>query len=49
MSQVVRAFGPGGPPEANVILKSMPHPVILVDRDMRIDTLKRHLFAQNAR
>lgn len=37
MSQVVRAFGPGGPPEANVILKSMPHPVILVDRDMRIE------------
>ena len=37
MSQVVRAFGPGGPPEANVILKSMPHPVILVNRDMRIE------------
>lgn len=37
MSQVVRAFGPGGPPEANVILKSMPHPVVLVDRDMRIE------------
>jgi two-component system, NtrC family, nitrogen regulation sensor histidine kinase GlnL len=37
MSQVVRAFGPGGPPEANVILKSMPHPVILVDRDSRIE------------
>ncbi|MAM93428.1 ATP-binding protein [Parvibaculum sp.] len=37
MSQVVRAFGPGGPPEANVILKSMPHPVLLVDREMRIE------------
>lgn len=37
MSQVVRAFGPGGPPEANVILKSMPHPVILVDREMHIE------------
>lgn len=37
MSQVVRALGPGGPPEANVILKSMPHPVLLIDRDMRIE------------
>lgn len=37
MSQAVRAFGPGGPPEANVILKSMPHPVVLIDRDMRIE------------
>lgn len=37
MSQVVRAFGPGGPPEANIILKSMPHPVILVDRNMSIE------------
>ena len=37
MSQVVRALGPGGPPEANVILKSMPHPVLLIDRDMHIE------------
>ncbi|MEQ8265658.1 MAG: nitrogen regulation protein NR(II) [Parvibaculum sp.] len=37
MSQVVRAFGAGAPPEANVILKSMPHPVILVDRESRIE------------
>lgn len=37
MSQVVRALGPGVPPEANVILKSMPHPVLLIDRDMRIE------------
>lgn len=37
MSQVVRAFGSGAPPEANVILKSMPHPVILVDRESRIE------------
>ena len=37
MSQAVRAFGPGGPPEANVILKSMPHPVLLIDRDKRIE------------
>ena len=37
MSQAVRALGPGGPPEANVILKSMPHPVVLIDREMRIE------------
>ncbi|MBX3507218.1 two-component system sensor histidine kinase NtrB [Parvibaculum sp.] len=37
MSQAVRAFGAGGPPEANVILKSMPHPVLLIDRDKRIE------------
>ena len=37
MSQAVRALGPGGPPEANVILKSMPHPVLLIDRDKRIE------------
>tara|TARA_R110002110_G_scaffold85499_5_gene222412 strand:+ start:513 stop:1643 length:1131 start_codon:yes stop_codon:yes gene_type:complete len=37
MSEVARAFGPGSRPEANVILKSMPHPVLLVDRNLRIE------------
>jgi two-component system nitrogen regulation sensor histidine kinase GlnL len=37
MSQAVRTFGAGGTPEANVILKSMPHPVLLIDREMRIE------------
>ncbi|MCF8470427.1 MAG: nitrogen regulation protein NR(II) [Parvibaculum sp.] len=37
MASVVRAFGPGGRPEASVILKSMPHPVVLVDRNSRIE------------
>ncbi|MDP1628016.1 nitrogen regulation protein NR(II) [Parvibaculum sp.] len=37
MSQAIQAFGTGVPPEANVILKSMPHPVILVDREGRIE------------
>lgn len=37
MAGVVRTFGPGSRPEANVILKSMPHPVLLVDRDSRIE------------
>lgn len=37
MSQAVRSIGSGGPPEANVILKSMPHPVMLIDRDKRIE------------
>lgn len=37
MSQAVEVFGTGVPPEANVILKSMPHPVILVDREGRIE------------
>ncbi|ABS64737.1 signal transduction histidine kinase, nitrogen specific, NtrB [Parvibaculum lavamentivorans DS-1] len=37
MSQVAHALGTGVPPEANVILKSMPHPVILVDRESRIE------------
>ncbi|MBA4208094.1 MAG: two-component sensor histidine kinase [Parvibaculum sp.] len=37
MSQAVRAIGSGGTPEASVILKSMPHPVMLIDRDKRIE------------
>lgn len=37
MSQAVRSIGSAGPPEANVILKSMPHPVMLIDRDKRIE------------
>ncbi|MBX3503876.1 MAG: nitrogen regulation protein NR(II) [Parvibaculum sp.] len=37
MSQAVRSIGSGGPPEASVILKSMPHPVMLIDRDKRIE------------
>lgn len=37
MSQTAQAFPAGAPPEAAVILKSIPHPVILVDRDSRIE------------
>lgn len=37
MSQAVRAIGSGGTPEASVILKSMPHPVMLIDRDKHIE------------
>lgn len=37
MSQAVRAIGSGGAPEASVILKSMPHPVMLIDREKRIE------------
>ncbi|MBX3492883.1 MAG: nitrogen regulation protein NR(II) [Parvibaculum sp.] len=37
MSQAAKSFPAGAPPEATVILKSIPHPVILVDRDSRIE------------
>lgn len=37
MSQAVQSLPIGAPPEATVILKSIPHPVILVDRDSRIE------------
>lgn len=37
MSQAAQSLPAGAPPEANVILKSIPHPVILVDRDSRIE------------
>ena len=36
-SQAVQSVPIGAPPEATVILKSIPHPVILVDRDSRIE------------
>ncbi|MEQ8283050.1 MAG: nitrogen regulation protein NR(II) [Parvibaculum sp.] len=36
MSQAAQSLPAGAPPEATVILKSIPHPVILVDRDGRI-------------
>jgi len=37
VSQAAQSLPAGAPPEANVILKSIPHPVILVDRDSRIE------------
>ena len=36
MSQAAQSLPAGAPPEATVILKSIPHPVILVERDGRI-------------
>ncbi|PKQ04145.1 MAG: two-component sensor histidine kinase [Alphaproteobacteria bacterium HGW-Alphaproteobacteria-11] len=37
MSQAAKSIPAGASPEATVILKSIPHPVILVDRDSRIE------------
>lgn len=37
MSQAAQSFSAGAPPEATVILKSIPHPVILVDRESCIE------------